>query len=138
MLSYPLRLRKDGATILAVSPDFPELTTFGIDRADALRHAVGAFEEAIAARMARRQRLPSPSAGRTRVELPTQTALKILVYQAMQAEGLTKAGLARRLHWHAPQVDRLLDIRHATRLDQMDAALNAMGRRLSIDLVKLS
>jgi antitoxin HicB len=38
---------------------------------------------------------------------------------------------ARRLGWHAPQVDRLLDLRHASRLDQLDRALRAVGKRLS-------
>ena len=43
-----------------------------------------------------------------------------------------KAELARRLGWHLPQVDRVLDIKHHSRLDQMDAALGAIGRRLQV------
>ena len=29
MLSYPIKLEDDDPTVLATSPDFPELTTFG-------------------------------------------------------------------------------------------------------------
>ena len=32
---------------------------------------------------------------------------KLGVYQAMMAQGIRKAELARRLGWHMPQVDRL-------------------------------
>ena len=42
------------------------------------------------------------------------------------------AELARRLGWHLPQVDRILDVQHRSRLDQMDAALGAIGRRLHV------
>jgi len=136
VLSYPISLKKDGDTVLATSPDFPELTTFGDDRDDALLHAVDALEEAIAARIAAREPVPFPSRGKHKSPLPTQTTLKVLVYQAMTQAGLRKADLARLLSWHAPQVDRLLDIRHATKLEQIDAALAALGKRLDIGLEK--
>ena len=133
MLSYPVKLTPDdNDTVLVSAPDFPELTTFGEDEEDALWHAVDALEEAIAARMQTREDVPEPSRGRRRVALPTQTAFKILLYQAMRRKRVRKAELARRLHWHAPQVDRLLDLRHASRLDQIDAAANALGLDLDI------
>lgn len=47
---------------------------------------------------------------------------------------MRKADLARRLGWHAPQVDRLLDLRHASRLDHYDAAFAALGRRIAVSL----
>ncbi len=138
MLTYPVRLKEDdNDTLLATSPDFPELTTFGEDRDDALRHAVGAFEEAIAARIHYREDIPKPSRGGIRVALPTQTALKVLLYQAMREEGVTKSKLARRLNWHGPQVDRLFEMKHASRLDQLDSAFRALGRRLSVDVEDL-
>ena len=133
MLSYPVRLSPDdNDTVLVTAPDFPELTAFGEDEEDALWHAVDALEEAIAARMQTREDVPEPSRGRRRVALPTQTVLKVLLYQAMRRKRVRKAELARRLHWHAPQVDRLLDLRHASRLDQIDAAANALGLDLDI------
>ena len=45
MLCYPIRLQKDEDTYLATSRDFPELTTFGEDKQDALLHAIDALEE---------------------------------------------------------------------------------------------
>ena len=43
---------------------------------------------------------------------------------------------ARRLGWHGPQVDRLLDLRHKSRMDQLEAAFRALGRKLGIEVVK--
>lgn len=135
MLSYPIDLvEDDNGTILATSPDFPELTTYGEDRDNALLHAIDALEEAIAARIAHREDIPGPSEGDCRAALPTQSALKVLLYQAMREQGLRKADLARRLNWHAPQVDRLFDLRHASRLGQFDAAFNALHKRVSVSV----
>ena len=50
----------------------------------------------------------------------------------MREQGIGKAESARRLGWHMPQVDRVLDVEHHSRLDQMDAALGAIGKRLKV------
>ena len=64
-LSYPMALETDDRTLLATSPDFPELTTFGDDREEAVARAVHALEEAIAARIHDRMYIPMPSQGET-------------------------------------------------------------------------
>ena len=136
MLSYPIELEADDGTVLATSRDFPELTTFGDDRAEALARAVDALEEAIAARIHRGLDIPASSTGDDRAMLPTLTAIKVILYQGMRDQGIGKAELARRLGWHLPQVDRVLDVRHRSRLDWMDAALDAaldaIGRHLEV------
>ena len=84
--------------------------------------------------MARREDVPHPSEGRRRVALPTLTAVKVLLYQGMRDQNVGKAELARRLGWHLPQVDRVLDVQHHSRLEQMDAALRAIGLRLHVNV----
>ncbi len=132
MLAYPITLEDDDDTLLVTSPDFPELTTFGEDREEAIARAVDALEEAIAARMHDRKDIPSPSRGATYAVLPTLTSVKVMLYQGMRDQGVGKAELARRLGWHMPQVDRVLDVQHRSRLDMMDAALVAIGRQLHV------
>ena len=132
MLTYPIRLEEDEGTVMATSPDFPELTTFGDDRDDVLMRAVDALEEAIAARIHAGQNIPPPSKGEVRVGMPTLTAVKVILYQGMRDDGVGKAELARRLGWHLPQVDRVLDIQHRSRMDQMDAALGVIDRQLHV------
>ena len=132
MLAYPITLEEDDGTWLATSPDFPELTTFGDDREEAIARAVSALEEAIAARIHDRKDIPTPLRGETYAVLPTLTSVKVMLYQGMKEQGVGKAELARRLGWHMPQVDRVLDVQHRSRLDMMDAALGAIGKRLYV------
>lgn len=132
MLAYPVSLDDDDGTVLVTSADFPELTTFGNDRNEALARAVDALEEAIAARIAAKQDIPEPSADGVQVTVPTLTAIKALLYQGMREQGIGKMELARRLGWHLPQVDRVLDVHHSSRLDRMDAALKAIGYQLEV------
>ena len=134
MLAYAVKLiPDDNGTVRVTSPDFPELTTFGEDNNDALLHTVAALEEAIAARIADQEDIPKSSKGKFQVAVSTQIALKVLLYKSMRDQGIRKAVLARRLHCHAPQVDRLLDIRHASRIDQLDAAFSALGQRVRVE-----
>ena len=132
MLAYPITLEDDDGTLLATSTDFPELTTFGDDREEAIARAAHALEEAIAARIHDRRDIPTPSRGEAYAVLPTLTSVKVMLYQGMREQGVGKAELARRLGWHMPQVDRVLDVQHRSRLDQMDAALGAIGRQLHV------
>ncbi len=138
MLSYPMKLQEDDHGVLATAPDFPELTTFGDDRHEALARSVSALEEAIAARMHDKRDVPAPSGGDMQVTLPTLTAVKVILYQGMREQGIGKAELARRLGWHLPQVDRVLDVEHHSRLDRMDMALGAIGKRLSVQTRKMA
>lgn len=133
MWSYPIKLHKDtNGTFLVTCPDLPEVTTFGEDRADARQHALDAIEEAIAARMAHREPVPRPSQGKIVVALPSQAVAKILLYRTMRRRGVSKAGLARSLGWHRPQVDRLLNLGHGSRLDVLEAAFGALGARMVV------
>jgi antitoxin HicB len=78
--------------------------------------------------------LPRATSKGTFVTLPALTEAKLALYTAMRAARIGKVELARRLNCHLPQVDRLLDFRHASRLDQMEAALHTLGKQLSIQI----
>ena len=132
MLKYPVMLERDDNTVMVTSPDFPELSTFGMDREEAIARAADALEEAIATRIHDGLDIPLPSKGRDVAVLPTLTAVKVMLYRGMREQGVGKAELARRLGWHLPQVDRVLDVQHNSRMDQMDAAMGAIGRHLYV------
>ena len=56
-LAYRIELEPDdNGSLLVTCPALPEVTTFGGDRADAIRNAADAIEEALAARIAARRR----------------------------------------------------------------------------------
>ena len=139
MISYRVKLRDDEGTVLVRSPDFPELITFGETREDALGYAIGAFEEAIEARVADRKSVPTPSKGKPsdpRVTLPTQAAVKVMLYQQMFKDGVKKADLARMMKLHRQEIDRLLDLNHATNLTKLEAAFAALGKSLKVEVAE--
>jgi antitoxin HicB len=137
VLRYPVRLSKDtNDTILVDVPDIPEAHTFGEDREEALLRAPDAIESALMCYIDLRRDIPMPRAGRKGpfVTLPALTEGKLALYTAMRTARVSKAELARRLNCHLPQVDRLLDLGHASRLDQLEAAFRALGKQLSIEI----
>jgi antitoxin HicB len=136
-VDYPLVIEPDdNQTLLVTCPDLPEVTTFGEDAEDALQRGRDAIEEALAARMARHESIPSPSPlrGRKSAGLPPLTVAKVGLYRAMREAGIGKAELGRRLGWHGPQIDRLLDLRHRSKIEQIDQALRAVGKVLVVSV----
>lgn len=136
-MDYPIILeRDDNDTVLVSFPDFPEAHTFGESERDALAHAVDALSTAIDAYIKDRRDVPLPSAVITphRVTMPALVEAKVRLYEAMRAARIGKSELARRLDWHLPQIDRLLEMTHASRLDQLEAALGALGKRLVVGI----
>ncbi len=137
-MRYPVKLTQDdNDTVLVAAPDFPEVVTFGEDRDDALARAVDAIETALMGRIAAREEIPQPGkTGRDFVALPALTAAKLSLYWAMREDSIGKAALARKLGWHLPQIDRLLDLNHASKLEAIEAALAALGRTMEINVMK--
>lgn len=134
-LRYPIELSPDdNGTVLVTCSAFPEVTTFGEDKEDALRRARDSIEEALAAQIAAKQDIPtSPAriaARHYKVSLPWQTELKVMLYHGLRKAKLTRADLVRRLGWPREQVDRLFRLDHASRLDQLEAAFKAVGIRI--------
>lgn len=135
MFDYPVTLTPDGDTVLVAFADVPEALTFGADEDEALLQAVDALETALSFYMDARKPLPAPSKAKRGQHTVRPSALegaKLGVYQAMTEQGIKKSELARRLGWHMPQIDRLFDLRHASRLDQIEAAARALGKQLDV------
>ena len=135
MLDYPVILTPDEGTVLVTFPDVPEAITFGMDEDEALLHAIDALESALSFYVQARKPLPvasRPKRGQRTVRPSALEGAKLGVYQAMTEQGIKKAELARRLGWHMPQVDRLFDLHHASRLDQIEAAARVLGRHLEV------
>ena len=73
--------------------------------------------------------------GRYGASLPPLTDAKVALYRAALSAGISTAELGRRLGWHAPpQIDRLFDLNHHSRIEQIDQALRALGKRLIVSV----
>jgi len=138
MQRYPVILEPDdNDTLLLTIPDFPEVVTYGDDETSALSNAIGALTAAISARMDSAEDLPKPtqpSRGQRTVTMPALIAIKSAIYSEMRSQGVNKSELARRLEQNPRQVDRLLDVLHQSRHDQLDRAMNALGKRILVNV----
>jgi antitoxin HicB len=138
MFSYPVTLTPDSnGTLLVTFADIPEANAVGTDEADALRQGLDALEAALDIYFDMRRPVPMPSRarrGQPVVTLPALVTAKVLLANEMLAQGVRKAELARRLDVHMPQVDRLLNLRHSSKLEMIEKALGSLGRRLDVQL----
>lgn len=135
MQGFPVNLRKDGKFILVTFPDIPEAITQGDNRAHALEMAKDALESAIDYYLESRRPIPMPSKakrGQLVVELSPSLTAKVLLLNEMLRQKVRPAELARRLGTTPQEVNRLTDIRHTSRIDRVDAALRALGKRLIV------
>ena len=135
MQGFPVNLRKDGKFILVTFPDIPEAITQGDNRAHALEMAKEALESAIDYYLASRRPIPMPAKakrGQLVVELSPSLTAKVLLLNEMLRQKVRPAELARRLGTTPQEVNRLTDIRHTSRIDRVDAALRALGKRLIV------
>jgi antitoxin HicB len=131
-LAWPVTLvpAKKGGFVVNLS-DFPEGWSQGDSRDEAIGQATDLLETMVANYMAEGWDLPDPSppAGRPLAPL---VAAKAELYRTMRKAGITKAELTRRIGISPQQAQRLFDIHHASRLDQIEAGMRALGRRLVV------
>jgi antitoxin HicB len=134
MYAYPYVTEPDDGTILLYFPDIAIAHTVGETKKDAISHAGDALVSAISTIMDGKGDIPrpSPARGRPTVSLAPIDAAKVELYRTMRAAGVTKAELARRLGWHPPQVDRLLDLLHASQFEQLERAFDALGKTIEV------
>ena len=133
--AYPYELTpqpEGGFTI--TFPDVPEAITQGESEGEAAAMAEGALVTALSFYTDNAERLPHPSPTRSRplAYVPPLVAAKLALHEAMLAAGLSNVALAQRLGIDEKAVRRLRDPLHNSRIDQIDAALRALGKRMAI------
>jgi antitoxin HicB len=140
MRAYPAALTPDPDGGFTVTfRDIPEAITEGDSREEAVLRAEDALESALAMYIVAKEPLPQPSEpepGEVTVPLSALGMARTALYDAMREQGVGRAELARRLRWHLPQIARLLDLRHASRMEHVEAALAALGLRLIVDVAR--
>jgi len=134
-----LQPQPDGGFVV-VFPDLPEAISQGDDKAAALENAIDCLEEALAARIKAREAIPRPAPRRRRsghLVLPgSLIQAKAMLWSVMLEEGIVPAALAKLLGRPRQDVTRLLDPRHRTHYETLDAAFSVLRRRLGLQLLK--
>ncbi|MGD1070724.1 MAG: type II toxin-antitoxin system HicB family antitoxin [Bryobacteraceae bacterium] len=139
-MEYPARFTpdKEAGGFVVTFPDVPEAITQGDTMEEAMAMASEALEVALTFYTEKWADLPEPGRlkrGMRMVRVPALSEAKFRLYSALRAAGIRKIELARRMKCSPSQVDRLLDITHHSKLDQIEAAFAAMGKRLAIEVL---
>lgn len=129
----------DNGKIVAQFVDFPG-ATFGGGAADAMARAADLLETILASDIEDRKDIPAPSAARGRPTVAPRLlgSFKLAVYQELLQRGWRKADLARALAVNPRQIDRLLDLGHASPLSPLEAAFAALGKVARVQVVDLA
>lgn len=106
-----------------------------------MEHVPDALRTALSLVMEKGLDIPAaggPSRGRRKVYMVSLPSViedaKVELYRALKASGVRKAELARRMGIHKQQVERLMDIDHASRIEQLEAAFAALNMRLTVQV----
>jgi antitoxin HicB len=132
-MSYFCKLTRDTGGYTVAFRDIPEALTQGATEGEALANAVDALMTALEFYFDDRRIVPAATAGKRgerAVTLPAIVSAKIALHNEMVQSSKKRTALARELHLVPSGVDRLLDIRHATKLETIEQALATFGRRL--------
>ena len=135
-MRYPARLEPaDEGGYVVTFRDIPEAITQG----DTLEEAAAMAEDVLISAMdfyfEDRRAVPAPSnqeEGERLVELPPSVSAKVLLLNELVASGLSNADLARAMGTRPQEVQRIVNLHHATKIDTISAALMAMGKRLEV------
>ncbi|RDF36597.1 type II toxin-antitoxin system HicB family antitoxin, partial [Acinetobacter baumannii] len=130
-MKYSVSIVREGEAFIVSSRDLPYLNSVGYSLDEALSEALDGIETAFEIYMDDRQAIPLPSKGKKdeyEVHLPVRVAAKVRLYNEMISQNVTKAELARRLGWLQKQADRLLSLKHSTKLESIESAFHALGK----------
>lgn len=121
--------------------DFENLHSVAFNEDDIELEARDALTAMVGELIDSRIPIPEPSAaqeGEIIIHLPVLTCLKAALHNAMISTGTRKADLARKLNQKGPQIDRLLDVSHASKVETLEQALYLLGYEVSVSISKVN
>ncbi len=132
--AYPASFSRDeDGRWLVGFPDFPAAHTDGADATAAMEEAIDCLGRSIAFALADKVDVPKPSRmkrGQKVVPVPLWIVAKLALHWAIRELGVSQSELARRLGVRETVVRRMLDPNHDTRPEKIQAALEALGKRV--------
>jgi antitoxin HicB len=134
IFAYPAVFSRDeDGRWLVGFPDFPSAHTDGADTNEAMEEAIDGLGSTIAFAMADKLDVPKPARlkrGQKFVPVPLWIVAKLALHWAIRELGVSQSELARRLGVRETVVRRMLDPDHDTRPEKIQAALEALGKRV--------
>lgn len=120
--------------------DFPEQQAACYKREDIELEAQESLLLAIAMEMEEGCTVPAPSPAlpdELAIHLPVLVKLKLELHNIMLAGATSKADLARKLGFNAGQMDRLLDVAYASKVEALEQALYLLGYEVQTSVAEV-
>lgn len=136
-MRYPATFIPDQTGFVVTFRDIPEAITQGDTEAEALDMAQDALISSMDFYFEDKRRVPMPSApepGERMISLPLSVTSKILLLNEMLAQEVGPSELARRMNSLPQYVNRIMDLRHATKIDTIEQAMLALGKNLELKI----
>ena len=135
-MRYPVIITPDDGGFMAVCPDIPEMGTCGDTVEEAQEMAIDALITAFDFYFEDERPVPMPSQcdDAYYVELPLSVWAKVLMLNTMIETKTTQVELARRMGTRKQEVQRIINLHHNTKIDTLNSAMMAMGKRLSLSV----
>lgn len=134
---YPAQIMQDSGTWLVTFRDLPEALTEGATTEEAQFNAIDCLNVALLCRIDDGEPIPEPSfvqEGEIHIAPSVEVAAKVKFIQAFQSSGLTRVALAARLNVAENEVRRMLDTNHRSKIDRLDKAMQALGKRFVLSM----
>jgi antitoxin HicB len=138
MLTWQALFEPEDDSIVITFPDLGHGATFAANETEAREMAADFLLTVITELIRRSEDIPAARHHRGNryraIPLPALASVKTELYAAFRQSGIRRADLARRLGISRGNVERLFDLRHSTRIEQLEAAAHAVGARLAVTL----
>ena len=134
-MKYPAKFLPDTGGFVVTFRDIPEAITQGDDEADAIFMAKDVLLSSMDFYFDDKRKIPLPSAaepGERLIPLPASVAAKVLLLNEMIEQKVGPSELARMTDATPQAVNRLIDLKHTTKIDKIEEALDALGKRLEL------
>jgi antitoxin HicB len=141
MIGYNARFDPDPRSDRFFTIVFPDLSwgvSQGESEEDGREMALDLLRTMLAGHIRRGEEIPRPKAYRGAryrlIALPALEAAKVELYRVFRSSGMRKSDLARALGISKTNIDRLFALDRKSRLDQIEAAFAALGKRVEIEV----
>lgn len=134
-MRFPAKIEPDGDGFMVSFPDIPEALTSGDTYDEAVSMAHDALLTAMDFYFEDRRAVPEPSKaakGQVLISLPASVSAKVLLLNEMVRQNVRPIDLAARMGTTKQEVNRLTDLKHATKIDTVAKALQTLGLDLEL------
>lgn len=120
--------------------NFPEQQAACYKREDIELEAQESLLIAIATEMEEGRPVPPPSRAQPEdlmIHVPVLVKLKLELHNIILAGATSKADLARKLGFNGGQMDRLLDVAYASKVEALEQALYLLGYEVQVSVAEI-